>query len=68
MVLVLRTGRTDSQLAEAKLSLLDRLPVRVLGAVLNDMPPSKLYRSYSYLSGYEAEDEALGTALQVTEV
>ena len=59
MVMVLRTGRTDGQLAEAKLSLLDRLPVRILGAVLNDVPPSRLYRQYSYLPGYQAEDESV---------
>ena len=59
LVLVLRTGRTDGQLAEAKLSLLDRLPVRVLGVVLNDVPASRLYRQYSYLSGYNAEDEVV---------
>lgn len=64
IVLVLRTGRTDGQIAEAKLALLDRLPVRVLGAVLNDVPPSKLYRNYTYLTGYETQEEA--EVLQVT--
>ncbi|HEU4752087.1 MAG TPA: CpsD/CapB family tyrosine-protein kinase, partial [Armatimonadota bacterium] len=58
MVLVLRTGATDGQFAGAKLDLLDRLPVRVLGAILNAVPPTRLYRSYSYLPGYAAEDEA----------
>lgn len=58
MVLVFRTGRTDSEHAEAKLKLLDRLPVRVLGAVLNDLPSSRTYRYYSYLPGYEAADES----------
>lgn len=62
LVLVLRTGSTDAQLAEAKLDLVDRLPVRVLGAVLNDVPPSRAYRYYSYLPGYQAEDEP-GTQL-----
>jgi capsular exopolysaccharide synthesis family protein len=58
LVMVLRTGATDGALAEAKLDLLDRLPVRVLGAVLNAVPPSRVYRYYSYLPGYQAEDEA----------
>jgi succinoglycan biosynthesis transport protein ExoP len=58
MLLVLRTGATDAALAEAKLTLLDRLPVRVLGAVLNAVPPSRLYRYYSYIPGYGVEDEA----------
>jgi capsular exopolysaccharide synthesis family protein len=57
MVLVLRTGSTDGGVAEAKLDLLDRLPVRVLGAVLNAVPPTRAYRYYSYIPGYEAEDE-----------
>jgi len=57
MILVLRTGSTDGELAQAKLELLDRLPVRVLGAVLNDVPQSRIYRHYSYLPGYQAEDE-----------
>lgn len=60
MILVVRTGRTDGELAEAKLTLLDRLPIRILGAVLNDVPPSRLYRHYSYLQGYQAEDEVDG--------
>ncbi|HEU4878773.1 MAG TPA: polysaccharide biosynthesis tyrosine autokinase, partial [Gemmatimonadaceae bacterium] len=35
MMLVLRTGYTDRKLAEAKLKVLDRLPVRLIGAALN---------------------------------
>jgi capsular exopolysaccharide synthesis family protein len=65
LLLVLRTGVTDAQLAEAKLALLDRLPVRVLGALLNDVPRSRAYRYYSYASGYQPEDELLN-ALQIT--
>ena len=57
MLLVLRTGSTDGVLAEAKLNLLDRLPVRVLGAVLNDVPRTRIYRYYSYASGYETSTE-----------
>ncbi len=58
LLLVLRTGETDRQLAEAKLELLDRLPVRVLGAVLNDIRPGQShYRYYGYSYGYAAEEE-----------
>ncbi len=57
MLLVLRTGNTNRELAEAKLDLLDRLPIRLLGAVLNDVPSRGVYRYYSYLSGYDARDE-----------
>ncbi|HET7228564.1 MAG TPA: GNVR domain-containing protein [Longimicrobium sp.] len=62
MLMVVRTGATDGELAGAKLDLLDRLPVRVLGAVLNAVPPTRLYRGYSYLPGYEVQDEP-GAAL-----
>ena len=57
LVLVLRSGTTNRELAQAKLDVLDRLPVRVLGAVLNDVEPHGVYRYYTYLSGYAAEDE-----------
>jgi polysaccharide biosynthesis transport protein len=58
MVLVFRTGATDRKLAQAKLSVLDRLPVRLIGAVLNSVETSgAAYQYYSYLYGYEAGDE-----------
>jgi Mrp family chromosome partitioning ATPase len=63
MMVVLRLGQTDRELAEAKLDVLDRLPVRVLGAVLNDVREdsgAKYYKYYSYyLPGYDTEDETL---------
>ena len=58
LLLVLRTGATDRQLAKAKLEMLDRLPVRILGAVLNDVKPEGAYRYYGYLAGYDMEAEA----------
>lgn len=60
LVLVLRTGVTDRELASARLDDLARLPIRVLGAVLNDVKAGGLYRHYSYLPGYRAEDESVG--------
>jgi Mrp family chromosome partitioning ATPase len=57
MVMVLRTGVTDRELAESRLHDLDRLPIRVLGAVLNDVEAGGTYKYYSYLPGYRAEDE-----------
>ena len=57
MLLVLRTGTTDREMADAKLELLDRLPIRLLGAVLNGVPATREYRYYSYVSGYGAYDE-----------
>lgn len=58
MMLVFRTGNTNRSFAQAKLGLIDRLPIRVLGAVLNDVPAGgRLYQPYSYLPGYAAETE-----------
>jgi capsular exopolysaccharide synthesis family protein len=64
MVMVFRTGETDRQMAEAKLRLLDRLPVRVLGAVLNEIQAEGIYRYYSYLYGYTADEEPAQIAAQ----
>lgn len=64
LVLVLRTGTTDKELAMAKLGPMSRLPVRILGALLNDVSPDGLYgytyySYHSYLPGYElTEGEA----------
>jgi tyrosine-protein kinase Etk/Wzc len=57
MVIVLRTGESDRKLAEAKLEVLARLPIRVLGAVLNDIRDAGAYRYYSYEYGYHIEEE-----------
>jgi len=58
VLLVLRTGVTDRGLAEAKVEMLHRLPLRVLGAVLNDVRPGTAYTYYSYsLQGYEVWEE-----------
>lgn len=61
LLLILRTGSTDREMAGAKLDLLQRLPIRILGAVLNGVSASGLYRyyyrHYAYLPGYQAEDE-----------
>lgn len=64
LVLVLRTGTTDRVMAESKLQILDRMPVRVLGAVLNDVPSRGPYRYYSYIAGYEVLDD-VGTGQEV---
>jgi capsular exopolysaccharide synthesis family protein len=57
MMIVLRTGQTDRKLAQAKLTTLDRLPVRLIGAVLNDIQAEGMYKYYSYLDGYGTLDE-----------
>jgi len=58
LLLVLRTGVSHREVMAAKLEVLRRLPVRLLGAVLNDVPPGAAYQYYSYYTpGYEATDE-----------
>ena len=63
MLLVLRTGTTNLTLARTKLTVLDHLPIRLLGVVLNDVQPGGMYRYYSYLSGYGTADEREGFAV-----
>jgi capsular exopolysaccharide synthesis family protein len=57
MVLVLRSGETNREMAEAKLKVLDRLPIRMLGAVLNDIRAGGVYQYYGYVYGYVADEE-----------
>jgi Mrp family chromosome partitioning ATPase len=57
MVLVLRTGVTDREFTMAKLEAVSRLPIRVLGAVLNDVKPEGAYQYYAYLPGYATTEE-----------
>ena len=58
MLLVLRSGETDRKMAEAKLKLLDKLPVRILGAMLNDISAADTaYKYYHYVYGYTADEE-----------
>jgi polysaccharide biosynthesis transport protein len=60
LMLVLRTGTTNRDLTEAKLGLVDRLPIRILGSVVNglqDHDHNYYHRYYSYLPGYESMDE-----------
>ena len=55
MLIVLRPALTDRKLAAAKLEVLDRLPIRILGAVLNAVPGGGAYRYYG--ADYSYKDE-----------
>jgi succinoglycan biosynthesis transport protein ExoP len=58
LLMVLRLGRTDRGLAEAKLEILRRLPVRLLGTVLNDVRDGSEYSAYAYyMDGYALTKE-----------
>ena len=58
--LVLRTGKSDINYTRAKLALLERLPVRMLGVIINACVPGRGqgYYAYSdYIDGYGAVNE-----------
>ena len=61
LALIVRTGQTNLGYAREKLAALDRLPVRMLGVILNGFVPGRGqgYYTYStkYIDGYGARDE-----------
>ncbi len=58
MILVMRSGATERDMAEAKLEIVDQLPIRLIGAILNDVRSgASEYKYYSYSYGYGASDE-----------
>jgi Mrp family chromosome partitioning ATPase len=52
MLMVVRMGQTEKRLASAKLSIVDRLPIEVLGAVLNGVRLRGEFQYYAYSPGY----------------
>jgi capsular exopolysaccharide synthesis family protein len=67
LAVVIRTGSTEKALAQAKLDQLSRLPIRILGAILNDVDPTDGYHYYysAYLPGYEPVPEEGEEGLQL---
>jgi capsular exopolysaccharide synthesis family protein len=57
ILLVLRAGETDRGMAHAKLKLLARLPIRLLGAVLNGMRDEGGFSHQAYSDWDLSEDE-----------
>jgi Mrp family chromosome partitioning ATPase len=68
LMMVLRVGVSDRKMAKAKLAAMDRLPVRLLGAVLNDVAATGVFRYYSYLYGYKLEEGELAHTLPPSQV
>ena len=64
LLLVMRTAHTDRRVAKAKLKLMERLPVRILGAVVNAVPSTDLYSEYSYLYGYGPDSDTESDVLK----
>jgi succinoglycan biosynthesis transport protein ExoP len=56
LLLVLRVGQSKRRMAAAKLRIVERLPINVLGAVLNGIQADGEYAYYSYATGYDAHD------------
>jgi capsular exopolysaccharide synthesis family protein len=59
MMLVLRAGESNRKLAEAKLKLITRLPIRLLGVVLNDVRMAGDFQYYAYSYGGKSEQTKL---------
>lgn len=68
MALVMRAGVTDRKMAAAKMGVVDTLPVRVMGAVLNGIKLTGVYQYYSYYQDYAASDEEVTPRLAAGEV
>lgn len=56
MMLVLRAGESNRKLAEAKLKLITRLPIRLLGVVLNDVRMAGDFQYYAYSYSDDKEE------------
>jgi len=63
LLLVLRVGKTERRMTAEKLRVFERLPVNIVGAVLNGVQLTDGYEYYGYVPGYEARDDTPSTAL-----
>ena len=63
LLLVLRVGKTERRMTMEKMRVFDRLPVNLVGAVLNGIQLTDGYEYYGYVPGYEASDDTPGNAL-----
>lgn len=57
MALVMRAGVTDRKMAAARMAIVETLPVRVMGAVINGIQMTGVYQYYSYYQEYAAGDD-----------
>ena len=56
LLMVVRIGATQRRLASAKLSVVDRLPINLIGTVLNGVELKGEFQYYGYTSGYGIEE------------
>jgi polysaccharide biosynthesis transport protein len=52
LLMVVRIGQTERRLASAKLAVADRLPINIVGTVLNGVELKGEFQYYGYTSGY----------------
>jgi polysaccharide biosynthesis transport protein len=57
LLMVVRVGHTERRLASAKLAVADRLPINMLGTVLNGVHLDGEFQYYAYTSGYNIQEE-----------
>lgn len=68
-VLVLRQRKTDVRLTAMKLEILERLPLRIVGAVLNSVESKGLYKYYFYeRTGSDVPDDETPAPIQIGRV
>jgi polysaccharide biosynthesis transport protein len=60
LLLVVRIGQTARKMAAAKLAVADRLPINMIGTVLNAVDLKGEYQYYSYAAGYGVQDHHNG--------
>jgi polysaccharide biosynthesis transport protein len=63
LLVVLRVGQTARRMAAEKLRLFDRLPVNIVGAVLNGIQLTDGYGYYGYTPGYDAVEDSTEVAV-----
>jgi len=63
LLVVLRVGQTARRMAAEKLQMFERLPVNIVGAVLNGIQFEAGFSYYGYDAAYEATDEAESTEM-----
>jgi tyrosine-protein kinase Etk/Wzc len=56
LLMIVRIGETERRLAAAKLAVADRLPINIIGTVLNGVELKGEFQYYGYASGYGIEE------------
>jgi Mrp family chromosome partitioning ATPase len=57
LLMVVRIGHTERRLTSAKIAIASRLPINLIGTVLNGVALDGEFKYYGYTSGYEIREE-----------